>query len=127
MESPSLTLYIDGGCLGIAAIHRLARWDQLGQLSFIDITQPDFDPTPLGVSFEELNSMLHGWTSDGRRVTGIDSIVEACTLVGKGRWVAPLRMRVARPACQALYRLFARNRMRIARWTGFKPRPLCLD
>jgi predicted DCC family thiol-disulfide oxidoreductase YuxK len=128
MESPSLTLYFDCGCpTGMAAVRLLRSWDQHGRLRFIDIKQPDFDPTSLGVSFDELASLPHGWTADGRCVTGVDSIVAACTLVGKGRWVMPLRMPVARPAFRIIYRSLARNRQRIFRWFGLKPRPTSID
>lgn len=128
MRNTSLTLYIDGKCpLCVAEMTRLRAWDRHARLAFIDIAQPGFDPAPLGVDLAALNRQLHGWTADGRFVVGIDSIIAAYTLAGKGWVVAPLRVPFMRPAFRALYRTFARNRMRISRWLGVKNGPVCTD
>jgi predicted DCC family thiol-disulfide oxidoreductase YuxK len=128
MESPALTLYIDGNCpLCVAEMHRLRAWDKHGRLGFIDIAQAGFDPARLGVELAALNRQMHGWTADGRWVIGVDSIVEAYTLAGKGWLVLPLRVPFMRPAYRAIYRAFARNRIAISRWLGVKPSPVCPD
>ncbi|CAB3761990.1 thiol-disulfide oxidoreductase DCC family protein [Paraburkholderia humisilvae] len=124
----SLTLYFDGNCpICIAEVHRLRRWDQHDQIRFIDIRQPDFDPTLLGVNLAALNRQLHGWTSDGHWVTGIDSIIAAYRLTGQGWRVAPLHAPLLHRASQVVYRLIAQNRMRISRLLRLKTHPSCTD
>ena len=128
MTRPELTLYIDGNCpLCVAEWNRLRQWDRHARLGFVDIAQPGFDPAPLGVELADLNRQLHGWTASGERVVGIDSFIVAYTLVGRGWMVAPLRITAMRPAFKALYRGFARNRMRISRWLGVRAVAECAD
>jgi predicted DCC family thiol-disulfide oxidoreductase YuxK len=128
MKTTSLTLYVDGKCpLCRAEVKRLRAWDLYQMLTFIDIAQRGFDPAPLGVELAALNRQLHGWTAQGQCVVGIDSMIAAYTLVGRGWMVAPLRLPGMRSACQALYRAFARNRMAVSRWMGLQISPACSD
>lgn len=128
MKNASLTLYIDGKCpLCVAEMKRLRAWDRHSKLAFIDIAQPGFDPAPLGVDLAALNRQLHARTAEGRCLVGIDSIVAAYTLAGRGWMVAPLRVPVMRPAFRLLYRMFARNRMSVSRWVGLGTGSTCTD
>ncbi|MFM0636507.1 DUF393 domain-containing protein [Paraburkholderia metrosideri] len=128
MKNASLTLYIDGKCpLCVAEVKQLRAWDRHGRLAYIDIAQPGFDPAPLGVDLALLNRQLHAWTAEGRCIVGIDSMIAAYTLVGKGWIVAPLRVPVLRPTFRALYRVFARNRMNVSKWIGLENGPVCTD
>lgn len=121
MQTTSLTLYIDGNCpLCVAEVKRLREWDRQGKLAFVDIAQPCFDPSALGVELAELNRQIHAWTADGRCLVGIDTMVAAYTQVGKGWMVAPLRVRMLRPFFRAAYSVFARHRMLLSRWAGVK-------
>jgi len=67
---------------------------------------------------------MHALTADGRLLVGIDSLLAAYTLLGRGWMVAPLRVRALRPVFSALYRGFARNRYRISALLGA---PACKD
>lgn len=126
MEGVELTLYFDGKCpFCVAEMQRLRRWDRQSRLGFVDISEPHFDPTRLDVDLATLNRELHSWTSEGRRLVGIDSMVAAYTLVGRGWLVAPLRARRLRPMFRVLYRVFARNRQRISSWLGMSIVPAC--
>jgi predicted DCC family thiol-disulfide oxidoreductase YuxK len=128
MQATAMTLYIDGQCpLCVAEMTRLRAWDQHGQLAFVDIAGPGFDPAPLGVNLIALNQQLHAWTADGRWLIGTDTIVAAYTCVGKGWIVAPLRVPMLRPLWRAAYLTFARNRMRISRWLGYDVPGPCRD
>jgi predicted DCC family thiol-disulfide oxidoreductase YuxK len=122
----SLTLYFDGACYFCAAeMRRLESWDRLGKLKFIDIAEEGFDPAPLGKDLAALNRELHGWTSSGECLVGIDSMIAAYTLVNRGWVVAPLRVRTLRPVFRVLYRKFADNRQRISSMLGLKPVATC--
>jgi predicted DCC family thiol-disulfide oxidoreductase YuxK len=125
MSGPELTLYYDGNC-GIcrAEMARLRGWDNGYRLGFTDIAAPDFSPLSLGVSMAALNAEMHARTADGRLLAGIDSLLAAYTLVGRGWMVAPLRVAALRPVFSAMYRSFARNRYRISAWLG---KPVCSD
>jgi predicted DCC family thiol-disulfide oxidoreductase YuxK len=124
MNAPALTLYYDGNCVFCRnETARLRRWDGAGRLAFADIAAPDFAP-PAGVDLEALNTEMHALTADGRLLVGIDSLLAAYTLLGRGWMVAPLRVRVLRPVFSALYRSFARNRYRVSALLGT---PACAD
>lgn len=125
---PALTLYFDGRCPFCASeMLRLMHWNQAKHLAFVDISQPDFDPSPLGVDLAALNRELHNTTNDGRLLVGIDSMLAAYTLVGRGWLVWPLRVRVLRPLLAACYRRFARHRYWISSRLGYRLPPECRD
>ena len=128
MNTPSLTLFFDGKCPFCAAeMTRLRAWDKHGRLGFVDMAQYDFDPSMLGVEMAALDRELHSRTAAGKILVGIDSILAAYTLVGKGWIVLPLRVALLRPMLAWLYRGFARNRYRFSRWLGYKAVPPCQD
>lgn len=127
-QPPSLRLYFDGRCPFCAAeMARLARWDRHGQLAFEDIAAAGFDPTPLGVTMADLDRELHSQTANGTLLVGLDSMLVAYTLVGRGFMVLPLRVRWLRPLLARGYRAFARNRYRFSRWMGHGPVAQCTD
>lgn len=124
----ALTLYYDGRCAFCTAeMTRLARWDRGRDavLAFVDIAQPGFDPAHLNASMEELNTELYARTSDGRVLVGIDSMLAAYTLAGRGYLVWPLRVPGLRSVLAALYRAFARHRYTMSRLLGYKPAVTC--
>lgn len=124
-SAPALILYFDGSCrLCVAEVRRLEAWNTAGRLAFVDIAQPGFDASALGVELAALNRELHSRTGDGDLLTGLDSMLAAYTLVGRGWMVWPLRIRLLRPPLAALYRWFARHRYSISTRLGFR-RPVC--
>jgi predicted DCC family thiol-disulfide oxidoreductase YuxK len=121
-----LTLYYDGNCpFCLAEMKRMASWNHAGYLAFIDIATPGFDPALLGTDMAALNLQLHSQTADGTLLVGIDSMLAAYPLVGKGWMVWPLRVGWLRPLLGYLYRQFARNRYRISAWLGYRPVVRC--
>jgi predicted DCC family thiol-disulfide oxidoreductase YuxK len=126
MNSPALVLYFDGKCAFCTAeMHRLGKWDTQRRLAFVDIAASGFDPAPLGVDLAALNRELHSQTSDGRVLSGIDSMLAAYTLAGRGWLVWPLRVPGLRGVLARLYRAFARNRYTLSHWLGYRPAPAC--
>ncbi len=126
MSTPAITLYYDGSC-GICSgqVSRLRGWDRAARLALVDIAVPEFSPQALGVSLDALNAEIHGVDANGRLLVGIDALIAAYAAVGRGWRVAPLRIRLLRPAYAALYRSLARNRYRIS--TLLRKQPRCAD
>jgi predicted DCC family thiol-disulfide oxidoreductase YuxK len=116
-----LTLYFDGLCpFCVRSMAQLRAWDAAGKLAFVDIAGAGFDPSPLGVDMVALNREVHGRTSQGKVLAGIDTMLAAYTLVGRGWLVWPLRVRLLRPALAASYRWFARHRYAISKRLGYR-------
>ena len=126
--SAALTLYFDGACpFCVKSMRQLGRWDTAGRLAFVDIAAPGFDPAPLGVDMAALNREVHGRTREGDLVVGIDTMLAAYTLAGRGWLVWPLRVRLLRPALAGCYRWFARHRYAISRRLGIRLPDACAD
>lgn len=124
--APALTLYFDGLCpFCVASMRRLQSWDTAGRLAFVDIADAGFDPSPLGVDMAALNREVHGRTREGKVVAGIDTMLAAYTLAGRGWLVWPLRIRLLRPALAAAYRCFARHRYAISKRLGLRAPAAC--
>ncbi|MBN3726538.1 thiol-disulfide oxidoreductase DCC family protein [Burkholderia sp. Ac-20379] len=119
MNPAALELYFDGRCaLCVKEVQRLERRDSRRRLAFVDIAAPGFDPAPLGVDLAALNREMHSRTAEGRVLVGIDSLVAAYTLTGRGWAVWPMRVPGLRPMLAGAYRLLARNRYRLSRRLG---------
>ncbi|MFC5547538.1 thiol-disulfide oxidoreductase DCC family protein [Massilia aerilata] len=124
--SAALTLYFDGLCPFCAhSMRRLKTWDAAGRLAFVDIAAAGFDPSPLGVDMAALNREVHGLTREGEVLAGIDTMLAAYTLAGRGWLVWPLRVRLLRPALAASYRWFARHRYAISKRLGYRLPAAC--
>jgi predicted DCC family thiol-disulfide oxidoreductase YuxK len=124
----ALTLYFDGACpFCVKSMRQLRRWDAAGRLAFVDIAAPGFDPAPLGVDMAALNREVHGLTAEGAVLAGIDTMLAAYTLAGRGWLVWPLRVRLLRPALAGGYRWFARHRYAISRRLGMRLPDACSD
>lgn len=123
-----LTLYHDGKCPFCASeMARLAAWDKSGRLAFVDISEPGFDPAHLGATMAQLNLEIYSQTAQGKVLIGVDSILAAYPLVGRGVLVWPLRVPLLRGVLARLYRLFARHRYTMSRLLGYKLAPACAD
>lgn len=124
---PALTLYYDGKCAFCTReMLRLAGWDKQRKLAFVDIAQPGFDPAHLGLSVQDLNRELASKTARGQVLIGVDSMLAAYPLVGRGYLVWPLRVPGLRHALALSYRLFARHRYTISKALGYEMPP-CVD
>lgn len=84
----------------------------------VDISDPDFDAAALGFTHEQVQSALYGIRPDGSITVGMDSLREGYRLAGIGWLIGWTSWWPARPAFDAFYRNFARNRMRISNWLG---------
>lgn len=92
------------------------RWkNKQGRLGFQDINAEDFDASMFGKTHDDLMAEIHGIYSDGTIIKGIDVFYAAYKAVGLGWLMAPLRWPLLKPLFETLYRLFARNRLRLGR------------
>ena len=119
-----LSLYFDGNCpFCLATMRHLQQLDQahnqVACLAFIDISADDFDAAVLGVDSLALNRLLHSLDRQGQLLVGVDSILAAYSLVGKGYWVWPLRVPILYALMAFLYAKFAQHRYRLSRLLGY--------
>ena len=111
-----LTLYYDGLCpVCNLEMDNLKARNEQGLLRFVDISVPFFDPTPLGVSLQSLNELIHAKRPAGSLVVGVEVFRLAYSAVGLGRWFAPTALPVLKPLADAAYAVFARNRYGFSR------------
>ncbi len=112
-----LTILYDGEC-PICQEKKafLEKRDRKKRLRFVDIRDPDFQPTETGRSFKELEARIHAVLPDGGLVAGMDAIRAAWRAIGLGWLVAPSGWPLLRPAFDALYTFVARNRHKISRF-----------
>lgn len=97
----------------VAGLRRLDRGR--GGIDFEDIAAPGFDPTRYGLDAAGVMARIHGVLPDGRVIEGMEVFRRAYSAVGLGWLLAPTAWPGLRPLFDALYRVFARNRLR---WTG---------
>ena len=74
LDAPAfpLQVFYDGSCSVCAAemdIYR--RQEHAGRLIFVDISRPDFDPAPHGISLQEFMHEMHGIDQQGRVFRGL--------------------------------------------------------
>ncbi len=84
----------------------------------VDIAVPGFDAASFGLTDRQVDAALYGIRPDGSITVGMDSLREGYRLAGLGWLIAWTGWWPARPAFDAFYRAFARNRMRIGRLLG---------
>ncbi len=90
------------------------------RIEAIDITSAEFDPSYYGLNAGQVDAALYGIRSDGSVTVGMDSLREAYRLAGLSWIIVWTGWWPARPAFDAFYRWFARNRLRIGRALGRK-------
>ncbi len=128
----AFTILIDGKC---SLCRREARFMQRldggrGRLRIADISAPGFDAAGVGasgVSMDALMGQIHGVGADGELLTGMEVFRRAYAAVarGGGLWskcvsaaISVTGWPLVRPAVDAFYRWFARNRMWISARAG---------
>ena len=84
----------------------------------VDISLEGFVAAAYGLTAEQVDAALYGIRPDGSVTVGMDSLREGYRLAGLGWLITWTGWWPARPAFDAFYRSFARNRMRIGVWLG---------
>ncbi len=108
-------LLYDGACpicrREILALHRRRPRN----IDAIDTSADNFDPAAFGLKPEQIDAALYGIQPDGGITVGMESLREAYRQAGIGWLISWTALWPARPAFNALYRHFARNRIRLSR------------
>ena len=119
MSNWHFKLLYDGECpFCVREVRWLQRRNRLDHLAFEDVSSPDFDPSSLRMTREELLGVIHGVFPDGRIVSRVEVFRQAYRAVGLGWLLAPTGWPVLRWGCDGLYSLFARYRVRLGRLFG---------
>jgi len=114
-----VTIFYDSLCLVCnAEISFLRKVDKSGQISFIDITQPDFKPETYGKTLDDFIGSIHGIDSEGHLVNGMEVFRMTYAAAGLAwllNWTAwPL----IKPLADIGYQSFARVRPFFSRFKG---------
>lgn len=114
MVSPvfPLRIFYDGACSVCAGeVERYGRKDHDGRLVLVDISAPEFDPTPFGISLDEFMYQMHGIDRNGRVFRGVEAFwaiwqaFPTSTLLGVcGKLIM---LPLVNPLARLCYRVFA--------------------
>lgn len=115
MAKPSqFQVFFDGDCpLCKREIDWLKKRDKDRQIDFVDIAAPQFDASTLGKTYDELMAEIHGRTSDGQWVIGVEVFRHLYQAAGFNLPVRLSRLPLIRTGLDLGYRVFARYRTRI--------------
>ncbi|MAH73177.1 MAG: thiol-disulfide oxidoreductase DCC [Cellvibrionales bacterium TMED49] len=112
-----LTIFYDGRCaLCTHEMKSLKELDRNNRITFANIFANDFSKNYASINVEDANKVLHGMKDTGELIYGLDVTCLAWTLVGKGKWVAPLRCPIIKQIADVAYIFFARNREQLSRF-----------
>jgi predicted DCC family thiol-disulfide oxidoreductase YuxK len=69
-----LQVFYDGSCSVCASeVERYGRRDRDGRLILVDISAPEFDPAPFGITLAEFMYQMHAIDQSGRVFRGVEA------------------------------------------------------
>jgi predicted DCC family thiol-disulfide oxidoreductase YuxK len=111
-----LTLYYESACpLCNAEMNNLRLRDSHGLLNLVDISAPGFADFPEGADMNDLLTLIHARTADGRVLKGVDAFRLAYEAVGLDWISGALRLPLLGRLADLAYPVLARNRHRLPR------------
>jgi predicted DCC family thiol-disulfide oxidoreductase YuxK len=111
-----LKIFYDASCPVCALeMDQLRARDAAGRLELVDMSAPGFDAACHGFAHADLDAAIHAVRPDGTIVRGMPVLRLAYAAAGLGWLVRPTGFGPLRPAFDAAYRVFARNRKAISR------------
>ena len=112
MDTYTVEVFYDGDCPLCLKEIQLLRWmDRRQKIRFTDIAAADFDPSSVGLTFQELMDRIHGRLADGQMIEGVEVFRQLYSAVGLGFIVALTRIPGVSHALDWAYRIFARHRL----------------
>lgn len=117
MLEQKLTVFFDSMCPVCSyEITMLKKKDTQQQIVFIDITGTDFDPLPYGLTMNQVVGSIHGLSSSGAIISGMELFRQVYRTLGYG-WVwAWTEIPGIRSIVDAGYNVFAKIRPRFSRF-----------
>ena len=110
-----LKIFYDASCPVCALeMDQLHARDADGKLVLVDMSAPGFDAACHGFSHADLDAAIHAVRPDGSVVRGMPVLRLAYQAAGLGWLLRPTGVGPLRPAFDAAYRVFARNRKAIS-------------
>lgn len=110
-----LTIFYDSACpLCSNEMAQLKKHDRLHKIHLVDLNSADLLTRYPNLDIEKANTILHGLTSDGKMLLGLDVTAMAWGLTGKHCWVKLLRLPLIKPVADKAYLAFAKNRYNIS-------------
>ena len=110
-----LTIFYDSACpLCSNEMAQLKKHDRLHKIHLEDLNSADLLTRYPNLDIEKANTILHGLTSDGKMLLGLDVTAMAWGLTGKHCWVKLLRLPLIKPVADKAYLAFAKNRYNIS-------------
>lgn len=111
-----IEVFYDGDCpLCRREIDFIRRLDRRHLIRFTNIAALGFDPARYGKTPDELMAEIHGMLPSGSWVRGVEVFRRMYAALGFRPLVAITRLPFLSHALDAVYRLFAANRLK---WTG---------
>jgi len=112
MPAFPLRLFYDGSCSICATeVERYGRMDRDGRLILADISAPDFDPAPFGITRAEFMYQMHAIDRNNRVFRGVEAFwaiwqaFPTSTVLGLcGKLIM---LPLVNPAARLCYRMFA--------------------
>lgn len=107
-------VFYDGDCPLCRREVELLGWlDRRSRIRFTNIASADFDAYTIGRTHDELMARIHGRTSDGTLVEGVEVFRQLYDAVGFRPLVALTRLAPLSWALDRAYQWFAKNRLRL--------------
>lgn len=129
MDPPAfpLQVFYDGACSICAAEMDLyRRREQCGRLIFVDLSSPDFDPAPYGITREAFLYEMHAIDWQGRVYRGVEAFWAIWHAFPSSTWYGFLGTVLTLPGLNLLARLGYRGFARIRKYLP-KRRGSCAD
>lgn len=107
-----IELFFDGACpLCSREVAWIRRHDHRGAIRFTDISSPNVAGLP--ASRDVLMEKIHARLGDGTLIEGVEVFRRVYEAIGFRRSVKLTRLPVVAPLLDALYSVFAKNRLRL--------------
>ncbi len=108
--------FFDDRChLCHAEVALMKKWDRAGQILFVDISDPAFEPAKYGKTLDELMAQMHARLPDGQWIIGVEVFRRLYKIVGLGLPVAISRWPIISPLLNLGYFIFAKVRLKLPR------------
>lgn len=125
-----LRVFYDGSCRVCGAeVEGYGRKDRAGRLILVDVSAPDFDPAPYGVTLAEFMSRMHALDSGGRLYRGVEAFQAIWLAFPASRFLglcgALIALPLVNPLARLAYRVFARLRVYLPKRRRCSPGGSC--